>query len=208
MPQLGPFSFLYPSSPQSPTLLPNFSIPTGSNGRGMVKMSPGQYAAANPRVNASATVTVGGTAASGDTATVTMTHPVWKNANLGIANGSIAVTYTLTASDTIETVAEALASAINTSAAAPFVVATAEGAVLTLSWPGPVGNYLTVATTPSGALTLTTSAGTLSGGSGPVYVWDNFDWTARGQVGKYFMGNLYMMSGTLGGMVQGAQPVQ
>lgn len=208
MAQLGPFSFLYPNSRQSPTLLPNFSINAGSNGRGMVKLSPAQFLAANPRVNASATVTVGGTAASGDVATVTLTNPVWKNANLGISNGSIAVSYTLGASDTLDSVAEGLASAINQSSAAPFVVATAELGVLTISWPGPVGNFTTLAQSATGALTLTLSAGTLSGGSGPTYVWDNFSWTARAQIADYIMGNFYLMSGTLYGMVQAAQPIQ
>ncbi len=208
MPQLGPFPFLYPNSRQSPTLLPNFSIPVGSNGRGMQKLSPGQFANLYPRVNSTATVTVGGTAASGDVATLTLTNPAWKNPNLGITGASITVTYTLGASDTLDTVAEGLASAINESAAAPFVIATAELGVLTISWPGPVGNFTTLAQTATGALTLTLSASSMSGGSGPAYVWDNFRWTARAQVSDYYMGNFYILSGNLYGIVQAGQPVQ
>ncbi len=208
MAQLGPFPFLYPNSRQSPTLLPNFSINAGSNGRGMLKLSPAQFLLANPRVSASATATVGGTAASGDIVTVTLSNPIWKNPNLGISGGSVTVTYTLGASDTLDSVAEGLASAINSSAAAPFVVATAELAVLTISWPGPVGNFTTISQTVTGAITLTLSAGTLSGGAGPTYVWDNFRWTARSQVSDYMMGNFYLMSGVLYGMVQAAQPIQ
>ncbi len=209
MAQQGPFPFLNPKSPQSPTLLPNFSLPSGGvKGRGLGKLSPAQFLAQNPRANASATVTVGGTAASGDVATVTLSNPVWKNANLGIANGSVTITYTLGASDTVDSTAEGLASAINESAAAPFVIATAELGVVAISWPGPVGNFTTLTQSATGALTLTLSAGTMSGGSGPTYVWDNFDWTARAQVQAYFMGNLYLMSGVLYGMVQAAAPIQ
>jgi hypothetical protein len=207
MAQLGPFPFLFPTSPQSPTLLPNFSLPVGSNGRGMLKLSPAQFLAANPRVNASATVTVSGTPTNTDTASITLTSPVWNNVNLGITNGSVTATYTQVTGDSLASVAEGLATAINTSAAAPFVIATSLEAVVTISWPGPVGNFtgLTVAST---GVTLTKSAATLSGGSGPTYVWDNFRWTASHQVSDYMMGNFYLLSGNLYGIVQGAQPVQ
>jgi hypothetical protein len=208
MAQLGPFPFLYPNSRQSPTLLPNFSMPVGSNGRGLQKLSPAQFLVNYPRVNATATATVGGTAASGDIVTVTLTNPVWKNPNLGISGGSVTVSFTLGASDTLASTAEALASLINESAAAPFVTATASEAVLTISWPGPVGNFTALAKTVTGAITLTLSAASLSGGSGPTYVWDNFQWTARSQVSDYFMGNFYLLSGNLYGIVQGGQPVQ
>lgn len=209
MAQFGPFPFLSPqSNSQSPTLLPNFSINVGSDGRGLLKVSPAQFLAQNPRTNATVTATVGGTAASGDVVTVTLTNPVWNNGNLGITGGAVTVTYTLSGTDTLDSVAEELATLINTSAAAPFVIATATAAVLTISWPGPVGNFTTVARTVTGALTLTLSAGTLSGGGGPTYVWDNFRWTARAQVSDYYMGNFYLLSGNLYGIVQAGQPVQ
>ena len=209
MAQKGPFPFLNPqSNSQSPTLLPNFSLQSGSNGRGMLKLGPAQFLATYPRVNSTATVTVGGTAASGDVATLTLTNPVWNNPNLGITNGTVSVSYTLTGTDTLESVAEELTTLLNDSAAGPFILATAIGDVVTISWPGPVGNFTTLAETVTGALTLTLSGSKLSGGSGPTYVWDNFRWTSRAQVSDYYMGNFYVLSGNLYGIVQGAQPVQ
>ncbi len=47
----------------------------------------------------------------------------------------------------------------------------------------------------------------MSGGTGPVLVWNNFQWTANSQVMDFFMGNFYNMSGVLSGMVSGAQPI-
>ncbi len=204
MAQQGPFPV---AGGQSPTLLPNFSRTAGSNGKGVLQQSPNAYLAANPRVNSTATVTVGGTAASGDVATVTLTNPVWKNSVLGITNGTVTITYTLGASDTVDSTAEGLASAINNSAAGPFVIATAELGVVTISWPGPVGNSTTLTQSATGSLTLTLSGSSMSGGTGPVLVWNNFQWTANSQVMDFFMGNFYNMSGVLSGMVSGAQPI-
>jgi hypothetical protein len=208
MPQLGPFPVIGPNVGQSPTLIPNFSRQAGGvTGRGVAKQSPQAYLSANPRVAATATVTVSGTPTNGDTASVTIACPIFNNPALAYANGAVTATYTQVTGDSLAAVAEGLATAINESALGAFLLAEASEAVITLSWPGPVGNFATL-TVASTGVTLTKSAGTLAGGSGPTYVWNNFDWTASHQVMSFWMGNFYNMSGVLAGVVNGAQPVQ
>jgi hypothetical protein len=195
---------------QSPTLIPNFSIPVGSNGRGLMQQGPAEYLAANPRANASATVTVGGTVTAGDTVTITLTNGVFSNSQIAQPNSAVSVTYTVLSTDTLDTIAEALAELLNENALLRYYVrADAAGAVVTINWPGPVGNLtaLAVSTSSGSTVTLTESAASLSGGSGPVYVWENFNWSQGGGVKSFFIGNFYDVSSMLSRLVQFGMPI-
>jgi hypothetical protein len=62
--------------------------------------------------------------------------------------------------------------------------------------------------TSSGTISLTFgNSGAMAGGSGPVYVWQNFRWSNNGQNREYFAGNLYNMSGSLARMIATGQPI-
>ncbi len=106
------------------------------------------------------TVTVGGTITAGNTLTLTATGS-------GITGSPVSVTYTVLVSDTIDTIASALAALINANAnlVAANISASAVLAVVTINYP----STLTVAwseSTSSGAtetLTLASGSGTTAG---------------------------------------------
>jgi hypothetical protein len=126
-------------------------------------------------VAATAVVTVGGTVAAGNTASVTFTSPA--------LSAPVTVTYTALSGDTIQSVAEGLASEINQNTTLGFydVIATteydtvADEAKVVVNWPGPLGNLCVLSEAVTGSVTLTLSnSGVLSGGAGPVIPLNTF----------------------------------
>lgn len=182
-----------PKRPQNPTLIPNFDRGVAS-GRGTVGlMSPQAYLAANPRVNATATVTLGGTVAASDVTTVTVTHAQ-------LPGGALTESYTATGSDTLATIAEELASLFTTALdglSNPVALEVVPvGAVLTFNWQGPVGNLAVVSATVQGSMTATLNpvSGDLTGGSGPVLAYSNFTFFYRNVSANYWDGQPYSMA--------------
>jgi hypothetical protein len=201
---------------RNPTLLPNFDKPTQAiAGSGVLSLdSPAIFLAANPRVDATDTVTVGGTPASGNVFTITITNSVFKNSLFG-GTGTIAHSYTSTGSDTLATIAEALADAFNDDANAQAAGLRADtggtsGAVITFHHAGLVGN-LSVATesVTGGSMTLTLgNSGVFAGGSGPILVGNNFTYARGGQVQAYWYGQPYLLDfPTVSAMVTDGMPI-
>jgi uncharacterized protein (TIGR03437 family) len=112
---------------------------------------------ASRAVFAFASVAVGGTVTTNDTATITI-------------NGT-AFTYTVKANDTLETIGVGLTALINAGAGNPSVLAAEETGFATVRLvarqPGTTGNSITVATAVStkATVTLTASNGNLTGGA-------------------------------------------
>ncbi len=131
--------------------------------------SPEAFLAANPRSDATGSVTIGGAVTAGDTIELTLTNAV-------LPGGSVSVTYTVLAADTVTTIAAALAGLIaaNQTCRAFGISASVGGtndAVITVAYGGPVGNFTVGTSTLSGGATETAtwaSSGAFSGGSGPV----------------------------------------
>lgn len=131
--------------------------------------SPEAYLAANPRNDATDSVTIGGTVTTGDTVELTLTNALFPG-------GAVSVTYTVLAADTVTTIAAALAALIaNNQICRAFGISASVGgtndAVITVAHNGPVGNFTVGTSTLSGGATETATwanSGAFSGGSGPV----------------------------------------
>lgn len=165
---------------QNPTLIPNFDKPVASaaaNGADAIgggSLTPAQYLAANPRADATATATIGGTVTTGDVLTIEVTNPILASPNFGSnAGGSISKTYTTVAGDTIGSIAEAFADLFNddpTLSQIGFYADTGgtNGAVLTAHHNGPVGNFSVLSKPTEEKSTVTIGGTALTGDS--VYV--------------------------------------
>ena len=178
---------------RNPTLLPNFYKPVViGNTTGL--RSPRGYVQASPRVSATVNATVGGTITAGDVITLTFTVGT-------LPGGSLAVKYTVVSTDTTETIAESLASAVNANATAQSFGLTAgiTGASnpeeINFFWDGPVGNFVTVSASVSGSatetITFSPTSGKMSGGSGPIIASNNFSFQNNNSTHAYFFGNPY-----------------
>ncbi len=185
-----------------PTLLPQFYKQVMQGNGGLAALSPAAYAAANPQAGATATITVSGTVNTGNTMTFTIGE-----AEGGL--GSVTASYTALPGDTVSNVAEGLATAYNTATlGVPQTEAVALEGVVSVSWLGPVGNSATLATTTSGSVVLTKSAAVLSGGSGPVYAANNFNYTWNGCTMSFFYGQPYNLGADLiANMVAAGMPL-
>jgi hypothetical protein len=173
-----------------PTLIPNFDRSQLINGS-TTHMSPAAFAAANPRTAATVQATVGGTAGTGDVATITLTY----------GSQTITKSYTLTGTDTTATTAEELAELFN---ADPVVrgqdiYVQAIASVLTFNWGGPVGNNVVASQSATGSLTITLSPsnGVFSGGAGPIYAAKNFNFTYNGTTMSFYYGEPYVLGADL-----------
>lgn len=193
---------------RNPTLIPNFDRSV-ANGSTIDHENPATYLANNPRTNATETVTLGGTTTTGDTVALTFTQAQ-------LPSGAVTVTYTVISGDTvIAEVAAGLASLINSSASlgAFEIYATTVDAVMTVNWPGPVGNFcvMTKAVTGSATETVTLgNSGVFASGAGPIIVTDNFDFAPNGssQPSSYFHGNVYVLGyDVITQMVAQARPI-
>jgi hypothetical protein len=150
-----------------PTLIPNLDGVTDSGA--LIEYQTPNAAAAG-RVLATATVTVGGSITNTNTAAITLTSVVFA--------APITVQYTVITGDSLQSVAEGLASLINAQAtlqgydiyATVGVGTTGAEAIITIAWPGPLGNLCTLSKAVTGniTLTLTPAGGALSGGAGAV----------------------------------------
>lgn len=153
---------------RNPTLLPNFDKPYASGSGTVGLLSPAAFLQANPRTNATATATIGGTVTTGDILTLELTNGVFQNVVGNIDNAPLSSivshSYTVLAGDTVGTIAEAFAKLFNDdSALQGFDIEVdaggASGAVLTFNHPGPIGN-LSVISVPSEETVKITIAGT------------------------------------------------
>jgi hypothetical protein len=197
---------------RNPTLTPNFdqAVASDDNGSGVptvALLSPASVLGANPRAAASAAVTVGGSASTNDVVELTFTHPE-------IAGGAETVKLKVTASmTTIEQIAEALADAINNDAELGFfgVEATVAADVITVDWGGPVGNscVLSKVNGSDATLTLNPVTGKLSGGTGPVIAYNNFQFHYNGSTLTFWAGKPYpgLAPDLVGALVAQGQPI-
>lgn len=165
---------------RDPTLLPNFGV-TAFSGSTVNQTNPADFDVANPRVDAHATATIGGSETDGDTVTITVTHAL-------LPTGSISASVTTAGGQTLASIAEALASGLNDAAEGLLgqIWFDAAAAVITAHWMGPVGNAAVLSRTLSAGATETVtfspSNGHLAGGSGPIYPSSNFQYTYGGSI--------------------------
>ncbi len=182
--------------PRNPTLLPNFNRPVASGSGTLGYQSPASFLASNPRTDATATATIGGTVTAADTITLTVTLAT-------LPGGVQSVTYAAITGDTTETIAEALATLVNENAAFQnaniYAVLGGEAApsAITVHANGPVGNFAVLSYTLSGSatetVTISPSNGALSGGSGPIFAANNFEWGQNGTLSAFFSGQPYLL---------------
>lgn len=173
-----------------PTLIPNFDQPTVTAPGQISMLTAAQLAATAPRVAATAALTLSGTVTTGNTIILTLTCGT-------LPGGSLSLTYTIQASDTLVSIAQELATLVNSNATAQAaqVFATngttpATDTEVIVNWIGPVGNLavLSVGGTGASLATLTPSSGALSGGSGMVIPTSNFNATLNGATFTFWYG--------------------
>lgn len=167
--------------PRNPTLVPNFDTTVASGAGTVDQFSPEAFDQANPRTAAVVTATIGGTITNGDTITTTLTQGA-------LPGGSISHEITVVTADTTTTIAEKIAAAWgDDDIAEQFnIEVTAAGAVVTFSWEGPMANVATLSYVVGGSatetVTLSPAGGAFSGGSGPVYAYNNFQYSYGGTI--------------------------
>jgi len=159
---------VYPLRSGPPTLLPQFDIPTLLNGT-VTLTPPAELVVLEPRDNATATATIGGTVTAGTTVSLVLTQNQ-------LPNGAVTYTYDVLSEDTLASIAEGLASLVAADPVAQSfgIYATTDEAVLTVNWPGPAGNFAVLTGSASADETVTTS-GALLGGTGPIIPTQNFE---------------------------------
>jgi len=162
---------VYPLRSGLPTLLPQFDIPTLLNGT-VTLTPPAELVVLEPRANATATATIGGTVTAGTTVSLVLTQNQ-------LPNGAVTYTYDVLSGDTLASIAEGLASLVAADPVAQSfgIYATTDEAVLTVNWPGPAGNFAVLTGSASADETVTTNPanGVLSGGTGPIIPTQNFE---------------------------------
>jgi hypothetical protein len=182
-PTQGPAPYDY----RNPTLLPNTDIAVANaNGvsGGVALMDPTTFDQANPRVDSTATVTIGGSTTTNDTVTLTVTNGQFTNSAFGGA-GSISHIYTVQGGDSVTNVAEQLADLFNAdaNAQAARLWCSVVGAVITFHHAGQIGLFSTITSALSGGATETVTlgnGGVLAGGSGPVIPFNDFQYSYAG----------------------------
>lgn len=170
---------------RNPTLLPNFDRPFAKNG--VITLTPSSELAGElgTAVPASGSVTVAGTVAAGNVISLVVKSPVFAP--------SVTIQYTAVSTDTLDTIASALASLINGSSilSSYGYWANADGAAVVVNQRGPVGNFATLSASSTGAETFTVVQP--SGGSGAIVPLSNFAWAYNGVVKDYFYGLPYAL---------------
>lgn len=143
---------------RGPTLIPNFDQVVASGAGTFDQVAPATYLASNPRANATATATLGGTVTSGDVLTLTLSNPIFPN-------GLISHSITAGGSDTLNSLAEAFAKAFNDDTTAQQYGIDVDGvaAVLTFNWPGQVGNSAVLSAPTEAPTTITVGGTALTG---------------------------------------------
>lgn len=180
---------------RNPILIPDFDQPVAANGV-VGLMSPSQLVASNPRVAATESFVVGGTIATGDTISLEIANGV-------LPNGSVTVSYTTVAGDTLTSIAAELVNAVNTNATlqAYGIIAENGGEAapdeVILAHPGTVGNFTTFTASSTGSETFTPATGALTGGSGPIIAVNNFNFSYNGSTMSFFYGHVYNLAYSL-----------
>jgi hypothetical protein len=162
---------VYPLRSGPATLLPQFNIPTLLNGT-TTATSPADLLVLEPRNNASATATIGGTVTAGTTVSLVLTQNQ-------LPGGAVTYTYDVLSGDTLASIAAGLASLIAADPVAQSfgIYATTDEAVVTVNWPGPAGNFavLTGSASADETVMISPDNGALSGGTGPIIPTQNFE---------------------------------
>jgi hypothetical protein len=200
---------------QQPTLIPNtdpvdISPPIMSNGPQIVSFRRiADFEAITPRTPASNAVTFATAPAGGDVITALFTSGVFDG-------GTYSVSATAVTNDTLAMLVDRVASAINSDPILEGVFGvTAQGggsagAVLTINWPGPVGNFAVVTLSSTGATTFTysPSGGVFSGGAGSVIPYANIIATIGNTCMRLRLGQPYYLDySTIAALVAGSQPI-
>ncbi len=146
-------------SRRRPTLLPNFDTPVVGAGSAGGNLSPADFLAANPRVDALATAEFAGAATSADEITVDLVNPVL--AAQSVPGNRISHTVVVASGDTLSNLAEKLADLFNDDAfcQAADIRADATLGVVTFRQGGPAGN-LSVLSSPQAEGVVITLGGT------------------------------------------------
>jgi hypothetical protein len=157
-------------------LLPDADTPVVQNG--VISHEPEtSIATLEPRVNGTGSVTIAGTVGSGDDISLKFTSTLF-------TGGSLTVGETDVSGDTDTNAAERLAAAImaNATLTGFGVIAEADpiAGKVDVTWPGPLGSFVTMSDNTTGAETFTLVQ--ISGGSGPIIPTDNFRFVYNGQV--------------------------
>ena len=154
---------------RNPTLIPNFDVSTASGGDTVDHSSPATYLQNNPRTDATATVTVGGTPVTGDELTLVVSNPLLAGELYGyLTGGEVGLEYTVLAGDTVGTIADAIANLINGNAILQALnvrasVGGSAGAVITVRHNGPLGNFTTLSVPTIQPSTITVGGTALTG---------------------------------------------
>ncbi len=122
--------------PRNPTLVPNFDRNVSSGSDTLDHTSPALFLQENPRTDASAAATIGGTFTANDVVTVRVTHGL-------LPNGFLEKSYTVQGGDTASVVADALTKAFNDDATAMAhgLYADVAAGAITFNWPSVIGNF-------------------------------------------------------------------
>ncbi len=144
-------------------------LPGSVVGKQVVEESVAKFLARYPRTAASATVTITGTVATSDRLNLTFTLPV-------LPNGAVTVSATAGSGDSTTTLAQRMAAAISNNAVLQSfgVYATSLNNVVSIYWPGPLGNNVTLSQSVSPGSEVETLSGQLSGGAGPIIPFNTF----------------------------------
>lgn len=155
--------------PRDPTLLPNFDSPVSSGSGTLDRESPGVFLSNNPRTDATCTATIGGSVTTNDEITIVAANPVFGGSYYGnLQPAQLSHSVKAGGSDTVGTIAEALAAAFNDDVLAQAAglradVGGAAGAVITFRHNGPVGNFTTLTAPTEQPSTITVGGTALTG---------------------------------------------
>lgn len=155
--------------------------PASVVGRQVIEEPIASFMTRYPRTFASATATVANSVATNDELYLTLSLPA-------LPSGAVTVSAVAGGSDTDTTLAQKLAAAIcNNSILHSYgVYATSLNGVVTINWPGLLGNSVKLSQHVSpGAETITLSASQLSGGSGPIIPFDTFRFSYNKQMFEF-----------------------
>ncbi len=179
-----PFPFQLPGNQhngRNPTLLPNLDRPYCKNSTVTLTNSSELASELGSGVPSEGSVTIAGTVAAGDVISLAVTN--------GVLKPSVVVTYTVTSTDTLATIAANLAAQINANSTLRsfgfWADDNGDGEVRVYQR-GPVGNFTTLTPSTTGAETFTTVDPT--GGAGPIVPLSNFIYTNAGVVRDYWYG--------------------
>lgn len=138
------------------------------------------FLALYPRSIGSGTITVTGTITNLDTYTITFTSGLF-------AGGSLSITAAVVTADTLTTLAAKVVNAINGNATLQGlgVYATSSGAVVTINWPGPIGNQIIISVGSAPGGTETATIVQITGGAGPVIPQKDFNYVYAGGLQKF-----------------------